>query len=252
MLFLHQASDHKTDADSTPSMDAVDKYLERQSGRIARKRNPQYCKHGESGMCSHCQPLEPYDAEYAEQRGIKHLSFHAYLRKLAGGRNTNPNITLEEPDYRVRRNCSRHAPYPAGICSQCQPSAISLNAQPFRCTDHVEFESPSLIETFLAGWRRAGYQCFGWLYGRYEPYEEVPLGIKAVVSAIYEPKQDGSVDGFALLEAEELPQVDAAAQRMGLVRVGMIYTDLRDDGTGQGKVECRRVGRILSFYPQPR
>jgi len=213
----------------------VDRYLEEQSGRITRKRDPQYCRHGDGGMCSHCQPLEPYDDNYAEQKGIKHLSFQAYLRKV-GKKNT-----LEEPSYKVRMDCVRHAPYPKGICSQCQPSAITLNRQPFRMTDHVEFETSALVETFLGGWRRTGYQCFGWLYGRYEPYEEVPLGVKAVVSAIYEPKQDGSVDGFALSDdGDNMTVVDGAAKLLGLQRVGMIYTDLRDDGSGQGKVDCRR------------
>ena len=238
MIFLSStiaASKSKEYSGKDARMLDVDRYLEGQSGRITRKRDPKYCKHGEGGMCSHCQPLEPYDENYAEQKGIKHLSFQAYLRKLG------KKSTLEEPNYKVRLDCARHVPYPKGICSQCQPSAITLSRQPFRMTDHVEFETPALIETFLGGWRRTGYQCFGWLYGRYEPYMEVPLGVKAVVSAIYEPKQDGSVDGFILPDDEEnMAFVDRAAKLLGLQKVGMIYTDLRDDGSGQGKVKCRR------------
>lgn len=285
MIFLHKSArrasggeEAETEKVSHPSslapnghnMDTVDLVLSRQSGRIERARGGPHCQHGPSGMCMHCQPLEPYDAGYAEERGIKHLSFHAYLRKLnnksSGSSSSGTAVTvpfLEEPDYRVRPQCPRHAPYPAAICSLCQPSAITLNQQPFRMTDHVEFESPQLIENFLAGWRRTGYQVFGWLYGRYETYTVVPLGIKAVVSAIYEPPQDGSIDGFVLLDEQQSGEggnrvddgasitssfpsltpsasVREAAHLLGLQCIGMIYTDLRDDGSGKGRVERRR------------
>ncbi|KAJ3340531.1 nuclear protein localization protein 4 [Gonapodya sp. JEL0774] len=107
--------------------------------------------------------------------------------------------------------------------------------------DHVEFESASIVENFLRYWRTTGVQRFGYLYGRYEPYDKVALGVKAVVVAVYEPPQDGAVDGIQMhLPDPDEARADQVAATLGLRKVGTIYTDLLDDGTGRGTVVCKR------------
>jgi nuclear protein localization family protein 4 len=56
------------------------------------------------------------------------MSFHAYLRKLAG--KNKQQFTLEEPSFAVKKNCDTgHAPFPQSMCAKCQPSAIVLQQQ---------------------------------------------------------------------------------------------------------------------------
>ena len=84
----------------------------------------------------------------------------------------------------------------------------------------MEFDSAGIVDNFLAGWRTCGYQRFGYLYGYYRPYLDVPLGIKAVVVAIYEPLQDNSVDGLELISPDPLEEtVENMAKALGLCRV---------------------------------
>ena len=109
--------------------------------------------------------------------------------------------------------------------------------------DHVEYASPSLIEEILQVWRKTGTQRFGWLLGRYEPYDQVPMGIKAVVEAIHEPPQEGDIDGIRLgLPWEEEGRIEALAHMCGLKIVGMIFTDLTPE---EDKVK-RSAGKVLT------
>lgn len=216
--------------------DPVDEYWRKQDGKIKRSRDSHFCTHGANAMCDHCMPLEPYDPGYHAAQGIKRLSYHAYLRKLTPNKPTSSSASaalppLEPLSYKVKEPCpnGKHAPWPAGICSSCQPSAITLQPQPFRMVDHLEFATHEMVDRFLDVWRRTGTQRFGWLIGRYEPYDKVPMGIKAVVEAIHEPPQEGELDGLTLglpWEDEKSLRELAAASNPPLTIVGYIFTDL--------------------------
>lgn len=224
---------------------SIDKELEKEEGLIPRKRS-KLCRHNDKGMCEYCSPLPPYDKGYREENQIKHTSFHAYLKEVNEATNKGTGSSyiapLTESNFAINKQCiGGHEPWPRGICSKCQPSAITLQQQEFRMVDHVEFTNFEIVNTFIESWRRTGTQRIGFLYGSYQKYDKVPLGIKAVVEAIYEPAQHGENDGLTLgLPWEEEDRIDAIAKACGLSKVGVIFTDLTDSGNGDGSVLCKR------------
>ncbi|CDZ97607.1 er-associated protein catabolism-related protein [Phaffia rhodozyma] len=230
----------------------VDKYYRSLHGMIPRSRDNKMCRHGDKGMCDYCTPLEPYDANYHAEHKIKHLSFPAYVRKITGSVSASQTSTsstslppLDPLDYKVTIPCpsGSHPSWPSGICSKCQPSAITLQSQPFRLVDHVEFATPSLVDRFLEGWRRSGQQRLGWLIGKYEPYENVPMGVKAVVEAVCEPIQESEVDGVSVdvpWDEEKSVQELAGWCAKGLEVVGVLYSDLTPSPDDITKVLYKR------------
>lgn len=66
-------------------------------------------------------------------------------------------------------------------------------------------------------------QRVGFLYGRFEEYTEVPLGIRAVVVAIYEPPQISSPLEVELMDdQEEETAVGMVAKQLGLQKVDSV------------------------------
>jgi len=199
-------------------------------------------------------PLEPFDQEYQTSQSIKHLSFHSYLKKLDASIPTSAKQAstyippLQDPSYRVQVPCSSgtHPNWPSGICTKCQPSAVTLSRQSYRMTDHVEFATPGLIEQLLSFWRQTGTQRYGYLLGTYQPYDKVPMGIKAVVEAIHEPPQEPHRDGITVgFPWEEESKVKALAQACspGLEILGIVFTDLTQDTTSE---ETKQSGKVLA------
>lgn len=223
----------------------LDDKLDKQQGLIVRKKTP-LCRHSDKGMCEYCAPLPPWDKGFQEEHNIKHLSYHAYLNELNENTNKRGSSTsyispLEEENFEIHKKCpTGHAPWPKGICSKCQPSAITLQQQRFRMVDHVEFADSSIINNFINPWRLSACQRFGIMFGKYDEYDKVPLGIKAKVEAIYEISQLDDEDGLTLQNWENEPSILQVASKLGLVPVGYVFTDLTDAGNGDGSVLCKR------------
>ena len=51
------------------------------------------------------------------------------------------------------------------------------------------FENQFMVERFVRAWRKTGNQRMGYMYGSYREHEIIQNGVRAVVSAIYEPPQ---------------------------------------------------------------
>lgn len=125
------------------------------------------------------------------------------------------------------------------------------------------FENTALVERFLNYWRSTGHQRMGYLYGSYEVNNDVPLGIRARVATIYEPPQESTRNSIKLLEDERSNEIDELAAKLGLRKVGWIFTDLISDDPALGTVkhirgidthfltaqECIMAGHLQNQHP---
>lgn len=241
MIYLLPVQSQKNQQTSVDvEEDEVDKELQKLDGKISRNRDEQMCNHGSQGKCINCIPIEPFDLEYLSSRDppIKFMSFHAYIKKLQGGIDKGKYTNLENLNCKIKPGCEQHPPWPKGICNKCQPSTVYLNRQPYRHVDNIMFENGQMVDRFLNYWRKSGNQRAGFLYGHYEAYDGVPLGIKAVVSAIYEPPQTTTESSIELILPDPNEQkIKEISKKLGLKCIGWIFTDLVMDDPRQGTVK---------------
>ncbi|XP_026475213.1 nuclear protein localization protein 4 homolog isoform X2 [Ctenocephalides felis] len=220
-----------------PVEDDVDIQLTKIDGRIERGRDDKLCRHNSNGCCVHCSPIEPWDEAYLKEHKIKHMSFHSFMRKMTSGVDRGKFLAMDDISCSIKVGCREHPPWPKGICSKCQPSALTLNRQTYRHVDNVMFENAAIVERFLNYWRSTGHQRIGLLYGMYEMHNDVPLGIRARVVAIYEPPQESTRDSVTLYPDSKAEDLKILAQQLGLTAVGWIFTDLIAEDASKGTVK---------------
>jgi nuclear protein localization family protein 4 len=207
-------------------------------------------------------PIAPWaitnHEEFAELN-LKHIPYHAWLREKQY-RNANNPVTVEDPSYRTEIKLHEAGP----ALSSKENMSVTLERQVFRHVDYVEFDNPAVVDKFIEGWRQSGKQRCGYMLGRYVPDKDIPLGIRAVVSAIYEPPQNSTREGVQLLRDADDAAVDQLLEKLGgLRRIGFIWTSVsvdmqrkivpdRDWDTVHLKsAECFRMGQFQNKYPSP-
>ncbi|KAJ1495322.1 NPL4 family-domain-containing protein, partial [Baffinella frigidus] len=197
---------------------------------------------------------------------IKLMSFHAYLRKLASASGGGKFSQLsrhdfgsygaaggkkgEEKGWGASTVSMSRLPKPLTLMRQKyrhvdrveidDPAPLTLMRQKYRHVDRVEIDDPAVLDRFIDAWRQTGAMRYGYLYGTYELDSMVPLGIKALVKAIYEPPQLDSMaplgikalvkaiyeppqqcaaDGVNMLDDPNAEAVDKVAAMLGLTKV---------------------------------
>ncbi|XP_076809841.1 nuclear protein localization protein 4 homolog [Clavelina lepadiformis] len=208
--------------------DEIDVELWKRDGRIKQSVN------GQSMFKVENLPLEPWDESYLQEKQIKFMSFHAYMRQQTSGVDKGKYFKLEG----IKAACKLNAD--AKHSAVDLPSALTLNRQKFRHVDNIMFENRHVVDRFLNYWRLSGHQRMGFLYGRYSPHADVPLGIKAEICAIYEPPQESTANSLVFHDNPHEEIVDHVAHELGLTKIGWVITDLIAENNSTGTVKNTR------------
>ncbi|KAM0673028.1 nuclear protein localization protein 4 [Gurleya vavrai] len=180
-------SNLKISQGTTIFIDCSDKVEIKREKKVQRDKSI-LCNHDSNAMCSNCAPLDPWDMNYHKENKIKYLSFNSYLEM-----HKKEKILLEPLNYE-KKECDRHGNNV--VCSSCQQKSVALMPQVYRMIDHIEFDNRSVIDYFVSFWRGSNRQRVGFLIGKEENYDLVPMGKKVKVSWIYECGQENFPDGF--------------------------------------------------------
>ena len=126
------------------------------------------------------------------------------------------------------------------------PPSVTLTHQPYRHIDHLEFANVAEIQGFVNHWfidLHGFTQRVGWMYGYYLEDTNFDEGYRAVVEGIYEPPQS---DG-QFLPDPLLATVDEVTSRLGLERVGWVFTGPARDGLVTAQ-ESVRIAELQLKY----
>ena len=88
------------------------------------------------------------------------------------------------------------------------------------------------VQNFVSDWQQnlCMRQRVGFLYGYYSSDPNYPDGVRVNVEAIYEPLQEGDINGFHILsDPREEEYVMRISGRLGLECVGWMFTSINHD-----------------------
>lgn len=117
------------------------------------------------------------------------------------------------------------------MCNNCMPPSILLKRQRYRHVDYVEFLNIPEMSNLVQFWSGKGKteQRMGFLYGYYAEDPNYKNGVRAIIEAIYEPPQKGSFGGVELEQDKMEKDVNYIVAKLGLERVGWIFTSINHD-----------------------
>eukprot|EP01130_Rhizamoeba_saxonica_P015913 TRINITY_DN724_c0_g1_i1.p1 TRINITY_DN724_c0_g1~~TRINITY_DN724_c0_g1_i1.p1 ORF type:complete len:510 (+),score=106.40 TRINITY_DN724_c0_g1_i1:366-1895(+) len=215
--------------------DEIDQILHEEDGWTDTGRT-RYCQHRDNAKCNRCMPIAPWAVQNHDpwkSKGLKHIPFHSWVREL-GYQSSNTVPALSEPTYKIKKE------------GETKVNSVTITRQPYRHVDHVQFENRNIIDKFVSGWRESGKQRCGVLYGRYEKENSIPLGIRATVSALYEPPQKSFTSRTVLLKDNRAEIVDEVAQKLGLRKIGFTWTAITVDQETKEIIEDRPADSPLT------
>ena len=192
------------------------------------KKQKGKCDHGPKAKCLNCVNTE--------NENVKHLSFDSFIDKnyakcKSHSQNQKCNNCLVdlEFDYKVKKNCRNHEPYPKGVCSKCLPPLIKIKRQPYRHVDYTQFMNFKEMGDMIKYWLKNINQRVAFLYGYYAEDPIYNKGVRAVVETLYEPPQENSFNETLLLQDPFQINVDSIVTSLGLERIGWTFTTHNKD-----------------------
>ncbi|CAD7947267.1 unnamed protein product [Amoebophrya sp. A120] len=158
--------------------------------------------------------------EIAKKNDPTHVSFEKFLQQRRFETASLPGMQTYKP-VKIERGKQNKLPPP-----------VTLGHQKFRHVDYLEYMNASAIQNFVGYWQSRDMmeQRGGYLYGYYREDKHVEKGVRAVMEAIYEPVQPQSdFVQFSKIPDAGSDLADKIANRLGLEKIGWIYTGLPRD-----------------------